>query len=63
MMLRHDDERVGGKAHDDGRNAIEDVGGEADGIGQFGAAAELGQVDAAADADGNSEQAGDGREA
>ena len=57
--LRHHDERVGGEAHHDGWHAVEHVGGEADGIGQLGAAAKLGQIDAAADADGNADEAGE----
>ena len=56
--LRHDDERVDGKAHHDRGNAVEHVGGEADGVGQLGAAAELGQIDAAANADGNADETG-----
>ena len=57
-MLRDNDQRVGGEAHDDGRNSVEDVGGEADGIGELSAAPELSQENPPANADGNANEAG-----
>ena len=56
--VRADDQRIDGDAHHDRGNAVEHIGGEANRIGQLGAATELGQKDAAADADGNADEAG-----
>src|SRR5256885_16483654 len=53
-----DDEGIGGYSHDDGGNAVEDIGSETDGVGQFGAAPELREIDASADADGDADDAG-----
>ena len=54
----HDDERVDGDAHHDGGNAVQHVGGKADSVGEHGAAAELGEVDASGDAERNTHEAG-----
>ena len=56
---RGNDESVDGHAHDDGGDAVEDVGGESDGVGQLGSATEFSEEDAAADADGDSDEAGE----
>ena len=59
---RNHHQRVSRHPHHDGGNAVEHIGGKAHRVGQLGSAPELGQKDAAADADGNADQAAQGEQ-